>query len=255
MRSGSGGDRGQSLLQVCFEVVGVFESGIESDNTGAVSRAVGRVEVIAHHEAGDAAPAIADLEELERINKLLHLRFAEALMEDDGEQAGGAGEVSLPKIVAGTGGKSGMENAFYFTSGAEPARQFERGLLNLVEAHGHGLHAAQGKAAIVRRSGAADDLVSFSQALEELGIAHGDGAEQEIAMAANVFGKRLHSDVNAVSKGVKINSRGPGVVQHYQGAVAVSGFGDDGYVLDFHGHGAGILTPDHARVGAEVSRK
>src|SRR6185312_15861344 len=74
-------------------------------------------------------------------------------------------------------------------------------------------------------------------------------------MAANIFGKRLHSDVNAVSKGVKIDSRGPGVVQHYQGAVAVSGFGDDGYVLDFHGHGAGILTPDHARVGAEVSRK
>src|SRR6185437_1949402 len=131
-------------------------------------------QIIAHHEAGDAAPAIADLEELEGINKLLHLRFAEALMEDDGEQASGAGEVALPKIVSGTGGKSGMEDAFYFTSGAEPASQFERGLLNVLEAHGHGLHAAQGKAAIVRRSGAADDLVGFSQSLEELGIAHGD---------------------------------------------------------------------------------
>src|SRR6185312_1157389 len=73
-------------------------------------------------------------------------------------------------------------------------------------------------------------------------------------MAANVFGKRLHSDVNAVSESVKIDSRGPGVVQRYQGAVAVSGFGDGWYVLDFHGHGTGILTPDHARVGAEVSR-
>lgn len=96
MRFGSGCNRRQRLLQICFEIVRIFESSIEAHDTGTVGRAFGRVQVIAHDQAADTTPAIADLEKLERINEPLNLLLTEALMEHDGKQASGTGEVALP---------------------------------------------------------------------------------------------------------------------------------------------------------------
>ena len=100
-----------------------------------------------------------------------------------------------------------MEYAINFTSQAKPVPQLERCLLNLFEADGHGLHAAQGEAAIIRRCRAANDLVGFAQTLEQLRIAYCHGAKQEITVAAHVLGERLHGDVDAMSKSVKVDSR------------------------------------------------
>ena len=132
--------------------------------------------------------------------------------------------------------------------------QRERRLLNRFKPHGHGLHAAQGETAVVGRCGVAQAGMRFTQALEYLWIARGNGAEQQIAVSAHVLGQRLHGHVNAVSKSVKINAGRPCVVEGDERAVTMRGFSDGGRVLHLHGDGAGALTPHQARVGAELSR-
>src|SRR6185369_8933397 len=85
----------------------------------------------------------------------------------------------------------------------------------------------------------------------ELGIANSDGAEQEIAVAADVLGERLHADIDTVREGLEEDSGGPVVVEDDERTATMRGFGDGGDVLDLHADGAGTLAPDQSRVVAK----
>src|SRR5882724_2917111 len=79
-------------------------------------------------------------------------------------------------------------------------------------------------------------------------VTHGDRPEEKVAMSADVFGKGLHSDVNAVSEGVEINSRCPSVVENDECAVFMRDSSDGRNVLDFQANGAGAFAPDEPRI-------
>ena len=80
-----------------------------------------------------------------------------------------------------------------------------------------------------------DYLLRDAETLVEGVVADSDRAEQQVAVAADVFGDGLHGDVDAMSEGVEEHAGGPGVVDHNFYVARVSG-GDNGWdVLNLHG--------------------
>ena len=111
--------------------------------------------------------------------------------------------------------------------------------------------AAEGERAVVGRDVEAEQAVDFSDVLHGGFAVHRDGAEQQVAVAADVLGERLHADVDAVGEGVEEDAGGVGVVER-DGDVAGVGGGDDrGHVLHFHRDRAGRLGPNERGVVAD----
>src|SRR5580692_9570844 len=150
----------QRAGQVRLEIVDVFETKVQAyDSVAVVRAALRRVEIVSDRQAGHARPTVSDLEQLQGIHKSENLRLAKLPLEDDGEKAGRAGEVALPEFVSRAGGKRGMKHQFDLGTLCEPAGEREGSFLQRLQADGKSLHAAQGEAAIVRRSGAAHQLM------------------------------------------------------------------------------------------------
>jgi hypothetical protein len=99
-----------------------------------------------------------------------------------------------------------MQDQLNLRTLADPLGQRKRRLFHRLKPYRQSLHAAQGKAAIIGRGGAAQHLMRLAQPLKQLRIAHGHRTQQQVAVSANVFGKRLQRHVHAVCKRVKINS-------------------------------------------------
>ena len=82
----------------------------------------------------------------------------------------------------------------------------------------------------------------------------GDGAEQQVAVAADVLGERLHADVDAVGEGVEQDAGGVRVVERDRDVARVGGRDDGGHVLHFHRDRAGRLGPNERGVVANQLR-
>lgn len=97
--------------EVGLEVGSVFEADVEADDAVRIigTMRAGR-EIVGDGEAGDAGPAIADFEELERIHEGVDLFFCEVFSKDDGEDACRAREIALEKFVARARRNSRMED-------------------------------------------------------------------------------------------------------------------------------------------------
>ena len=107
-----------------------------------------------------------------------------------------------------------MQDALDFDAAGEPLRDFQRGVFDGREAHGERLQSAEGEAAIVGRTIAAENLLGGADFLVQIFVADRDRAEEQIAVAADIFRERLHGDVDAVFEGVEEDAGGPGVVEH-----------------------------------------
>src|SRR5690242_21868349 len=81
--------------------------------------------ILRDDEALIAAPAVTHAEDLHAVEHRLD-GMLRVLLEDNAEEARGAGEVTLPEFVAGMPGKGGMEDALDLGPLLEPARQLQR---------------------------------------------------------------------------------------------------------------------------------
>ncbi len=70
-------------------------------------------------------------------------------------------------------------------------------------------------------------------------------------MAADVFGKRLHADVDAVCERVEQDAGGVGVVERDGDVAGMGGGHDRGHILHFHRDRAGRFGPNERGVVAE----
>src|SRR5436190_3060217 len=136
-------------------------------------------------------------------------------------------------------------------STGEPPCDLERRGLQRSQANAKRLHPAQRETAVVggdrhpeRLQGGADPLVVRR-------IAHGDGAEEEVAVTADVLRQRLRHDVHAVRERVEVHAGRIRVVHRHLRADAMRHFRDRRHVLDFHRDRAGTFAPDQPRLVAD----
>ena len=106
------------------------------------------------------------------------------------------------------------------------------------------MHPAEGKAAVVGGDGHAEQAVGLAEAGEGGFVGGGDGAEEQVAVAADVLGKGLNAHVDAEREGVEVNSGGPGIVERDRDVAGVRGGDERGEVGDLHGDGAGGFGPE-----------
>ena len=226
-----------------------FQADAETHDAVIVRRAAGNApDVVSDGETGDPGPAVAHLEETQRVDKVEYLLLRWARSKNNRENSGRAEEIALPEFVSGAGRQCWVQHAFDFRSRREPFGDGECGILDGGKTDGESLQAAKGETAVVGRNRAAEHLLRDAEALEDGGIFHGDGAEQDIAVAADVFSEGLERDVDAVVESVEENSGGPGVVQHDANIFCVSGGCDCGEVLHFHGERTRAFGPNEASV-------
>ena len=95
-----------------------------------------------------------------------------------------------------------------------------------------------------RRRAVADDAVEVLAPCR-------DRAQQEVGVAGDELGQRLDLHVHAVLERPEVERRGPGVVQHHEGAASARGRGDRGNVLDLERLRSRGLEVDDPRVRAD----
>lgn len=249
----------ERLFDVRNQVLRFFEANIEPHEVSAVVAVLAAEGFVGHGEAYGAAPAVADFEEVEGLDEFHNPRGLPVVRKDDREHARRAGEVAAPDVVAGAVGERGVEDEGDFGSLLEPAGDGERRPLEMLEPDAEGLQSAEGEAAVVGRDGEAQESVDFSDLPHRGFVTDGDAAEEEVAVAADVFGKGLHADVDAVGEGVEQDAGGVGVVERdgdrvWAGGIASGGGDDRGNVLHFHRDRAWAFGPNEVRVRADELR-
>ena len=180
-------------------------------------------------------------------------RGGPVLGEDDGEDAAGAGEVALPQVVAGTVGEGGVQHcprprgrlfsqpATVSVAPLEPRRGARRASAG---------RAARGRSRRARPP--CREALRASDPLVARRRRDRHGAEEQIAVAADVLRERLDADVDAVGERIEQDAGGVGVVERDRHAVRVRGGDDRRHVLDLHRHRAGTLAPDQRRVRPDL---
>src|SRR3954469_17036669 len=136
---------GEAGVEVGLEVVEVLEPDVQSQRwtgrlplgRGPIARTIER-----NDQALEAAPGKAHPEQLEPVEHGRERRLRAGLQHDR-EQAGGAGEIALPDVVARIGLERRMKHALAFGALREPARDLESLLLVLFQAQQHGAKAAE----------------------------------------------------------------------------------------------------------------
>jgi hypothetical protein len=126
-----------------------FEADVEAHQLALVRPvAAHALHPVRHRQAVRAAPAVAEAEQRQRVDEAVGLFFGVARVEDDREQAAGAGEVALPEFVAGAVLEGRMQHLGDFRPRLEPCRHLARGGRAL-EAQLHGRQAAQHEIRVV----------------------------------------------------------------------------------------------------------
>ena len=74
-------------------------------------------------QAFETTPAIADSEQFERIDERSGFRLA--AFEDEREQSGRTGEITLPDFVSGAIGQGGVQNGLDFGTFSQPMGDFQ----------------------------------------------------------------------------------------------------------------------------------
>src|SRR3984957_13344594 len=93
----------ERLLEIRDQIRTFLEPDVEPQQPPAIVL-LRSIEIrIQHDEAGDAAPAEADLEQLQRVREAGDLAGSEAFGENDRENAGRTGEVAQPILVPRAG--------------------------------------------------------------------------------------------------------------------------------------------------------
>ncbi|MCY1519606.1 hypothetical protein D9M68_543600 [compost metagenome] len=198
-----------------------------------------------------AAPRPADREQLQRLDKGIDLLARVARAQDDGEQAGGAGEIAPPVGMARAVGQRGMQHPRHLGPLAQPFGDFARAAVVRRQPHRQARQPAQHQVAVIGGHAPAHQHAGAPQAVVQRIVACHHRAHQHIAAARLVLGQRLHRDIDTLVEGVEVDAARPGVVDRRQHALRLRGGNDGIGIGHFHRHRTRRLHPDQARLGTD----
>ena len=193
-----------------------------------------------------AAPGGADAEQGEGIDHRDHRFRADIGLEDDAEQAAGAGVIALPDGMPGGAGKGGVKDAPHLRPLTEPARDANPRFHLVIEPDRERAHAAEREPAIIGARILAEGERRSPHPLPVLVGAGGDGAEQQVGMAADIFRQRLQRDIDAMGEGLE-EMDAPGIVHQHLDAAGMGGLGQRRHVLHLEAVAAGALQKQNPR--------
>lgn len=136
----------------------------------------------------------------------------------------------------------------------DPLRKIGGDPTDMRHAHAHRLDAAQGKLAIVRRNPDADHPHCILEASVECDIGHRYRSKQQVRMAADIFGKGIHREIDTVSKRLEEQRRGPGIIASGQYPTRPGSHRDRRDILELHRRRSGQFHPDQPRMIVDQSR-
>ncbi len=128
-----------------------------------------------------------------------------------------------------------------------------RDFSHMGDAQTHGLDAAQGELAFVWRDADAEAAQDLLHLLAQAQIGDRDRAQQQVGMAADIFGQRLAGEIGPMRQRLEDQWGRPGVVAADEHALRLGGRDDRRRVLHLHGAGARRLDPDQLRRGVDQS--
>ena len=105
--------------------------------------------MLAPGQTGHASPTVADLEQLQAVNKCQHVLLGIPPLKDDGEHTCRAGKVAFPELVTGARGQRAVQDQLNFRAPGQLAGEFQRRGFASFQVDGQRFHAAQREAAIV----------------------------------------------------------------------------------------------------------
>ena len=124
----------------------------------------------------------------------------------------------------------------------------------LRQPHRERAQAAQRQKHVVGSGADAEQPDRFGDQRPGLGVGR-DRAEHDVGMAADIFGRGLHADVDALIQRAVIQRRRPGVVVDHERAARMRNRSDRGNVGHFEGLRAGRLDQHRLGVGLEQLRR
>ena len=133
--------RSRSAIRSAVSSSPIWKRATTPANFGGVAVA-GDVAGGGQRQALEAAPGRADAEQRQAVDHRVDRLGGEARLELDAEQAGGAGEVPLPQLVAGRAGQRRVQHAGDFRPGGEPFRDDQAGIHLVVQPQPHRAGAA-----------------------------------------------------------------------------------------------------------------
>ena len=173
--------------EVGDQIVGILEADVEPDEralpfaAGRGAHRVGR-----DRQALEAAPAVADAEQLEPVDQPRPRRRV-AAVQDEGEEAGRALEVAAPILVAGAIGQRRMEDARTCGWSSSQCATLSALAWLALEPDAERAQAAQRQPGVVGAGGSGRAPGGSARAARER-LGDGDRAEHQVGMAADIFG-------------------------------------------------------------------
>src|SRR5262249_21877285 len=141
----------KAALEIGDQIVGILKADMEADaratrgpfGSGPVFRAVEE-----DRQAFEAAPGIAESKQCKLVKKCMH-RFLVCRLENDAEQAAGAGKIPFPDRMPRVALERRMHDAQNFRSLRKPSRDAETRFIVARESHTERAQAAQGGGHVV----------------------------------------------------------------------------------------------------------
>src|SRR6185295_7533376 len=145
--------------------------------------------------------------------------------------------------------EAGVDHACDLRMLLEKGRDVHRVAAVALHPDGECLDAAQGEEGVERTRYAADGVLEEGKLLLVSGIPQYGGAADDVRVAVQVLGGRVHHDVEAELEGPLYPGRSEGVVAHGNDA-ALARHRRDGFQVDQLEQRVGrALDPQHARAG------
>ena len=179
------------------------------------------------------------------------LRVAAVLEQqrEDGTDAAGLAGLRLRLFL---GGVAGVENFLDLGAFGEELDELAGVLLLAFQAQGQGLHVLQQAVGVNRGQQRAADELTAVQQNGQVGVVRRRDAGEQVGVAGQELGGRLHGDVSAEFQGTLQVGRHEGVVHDQQGAVAVRQLRNSGNVGDLQGRVRRGLKEDDLHVRGKV---
>ena len=154
----------------------------------------------------------------------------------------------------GSDGKSGVDHPRDLGPFGKPARDLKRRALMALKPHAEAAQAPQAEIDVLRPRAKAEVLMRLGDR-RRASLVHGDGAEHDVRMAADIFRRCLDRDIGAMGERLEIERRRPGIVENDHRSGSMRGLGDGRNVLHleclrarrFGEHDLGLLGDESLR--------
>ena len=185
-----------------MQVLDVLEADAEAHRRAAgreARRGASGCAVEGNREAFVASPGIAESEQLEAVQERRDAGLRHGLQHNR-KEAGGAGEVALPKRVARMVGQGGVDDAKHFGPVAEPVRKRQPLAFRLPQAKLHRAQAAKREKHVLCAGRDRHQVDRAVKPLEPLLVPRHE-TEQQVRVTRKILGARLDREIDAMGVG------------------------------------------------------